>query len=185
MKKTFQAFMFLLLICSFISCRTVRRVYNDEELGNMVISDYGFQEFITFKIVDVDTADELTGERYQNSGIVIGKKNNSYVMLFVPRLATEDPFYVLEDFCFDLPDIYDELKTLEDDSGSKLFIDPSGDYGGLSLSIYPYEQAVLEHEELSFDSKLFFIVTTDKMVFYIAYANQEIVIFDEEYVILN
>jgi hypothetical protein len=185
MKKNYQIFMFLLLIFSLISCQTIRRVYNDEELGNMVISDYGFQEFITFKIIDVDTAYELTGERYQNSGIVIGEKNNNYVMLFVPRLATEDPFYVLEDFRFDLEDIYNELKALEDESGGKLFFDPSGDYGGLSLSINPYEQALLDHEDLSFDSKLFFIVTTDKMVFYIAYANQEIVIFDEEYVILN
>ena len=151
----------------------------------MVISDYGFQDFITFKIVDVDTAYELTGERYQNSGIVIGLKNNNYVMLFVPRLAAEEPFYVLEDFHFNLEDIYTELKTLEDESGGKLFFDPSGDYGGLSLSISPYEQAVLEYEDLSFDSKLFFIVTTDSMVFYITYVNQEIVIFDEQYNLLN
>ena len=85
----------------------------------MVISDYGFQDFITFKIVDVDTAYDVTGERYQNSGIVIGLKNNNYVMLFVPRLAAEEPFYVLEDFHFNLEDIYTELKTLEDESGGK------------------------------------------------------------------
>lgn len=184
MKKRLIILIALLSGFSMVSCQSTRRVYDDQELRSMAISDYGFQTFSTFKIVDVDTAFEMTGERYQNSGVVIGIRNSQYAMLFVPRSTTEAPMLVLENFNFDLAEIYQLLNILEDDSGNKLFIDPSGDYGGLSLSVQPYQQALSKHEGMQFDVNVFFVITTDTMGFNVAYVNEEIVIFDDEFNIL-
>lgn len=185
MKRLVMSIMIFLLSVTVVSCRTLRRDYNDQELSQMAISDFGFQSFSTFKIVDVETAFELTGQRYQNCGIVIGTRYDRYAMLFVPRNISDTPFLIAEDFFFDLEDIYDELKILEDDLGNLLYNDPSGDYGGLSLSVEPYDQISNAYQELSFDSKLFFIITTDGMIFNVGYVEGTIMIFDESLNLLN
>lgn len=185
MKRFFMIFIGFSCLLVLSNCRTLYRVYDDETLETMAINDYGFSSVLFFKIVDSDTAFELTGESYNNSGIIYGIKNGKYHMLFVPKSMSKEVFILEYSPIYDVVEIYQILNGLEDDLGSKLFNDPSGDYGGLSISVSPYEDILDHNPSILFDSPIFFIVTTDEMVFYISSVQGEYIIFDQEYNQLN
>ena len=182
---------YLMILFSFLcllplsNCRSLYRVYNDEELEAMAINDYGFSSVLFFKIVDSDTAVELTWEAYNNSGIIYGIKNGQYQMLFVPKSMSKEVFNVDYSPIYNVLEIYQILNSLEDDSGSKLFNDPSGDFGGLSISVSPYEDVLNHNPSIMFDCPLFFIVTTDEMTFYISSVQGTYYVFDQEYNQIN
>jgi hypothetical protein len=172
----------LLSIVSFITltnCGSVFRVYNDEDLDVMARMEYGFTSVLFFKIVDSDTAIELTGDSYNNSGVLYGIKDETYQMIFIPKLASKDSFLIEYEPIYDVVEIYQILDGLENDSESALFNDSSNDYGGLSISVSPFESISDAFEDLNFDSPIFFIITTDQMTFNVGKAENNYVIFDQ------
>ncbi|XFA98314.1 hypothetical protein ACAG96_05410 [Candidatus Izemoplasma sp. B36] len=185
MKRYLMILFSFLFLISLSNCRALYRVYNDEELESMAMNDYGFSSVLFFKIVDSDTAIELTGEAYNNSGVIYGVRDGQYQMLFVPKSMSKEVFNVDYSPIYNVIEIYQILNSLEDDLGSKLFNDPSGDYGGLSLGVSPYEDVLEHNSNLTLDSPLFFIVTTDEMIFYISSMQGKYVVFDQEYNQLN
>lgn len=179
MKKSIYLMMVLIFMFTINACRLVNRAYNNEDLENIAIEEHGFSEYIVFKIVDAETATYLTGKAYYNSGVVIGIRNELYTMLFVPKRLDEDSFIVLPSFRFNLNDIYQKLHQLEDEDGNRLYLDPSGDYGGLSLSTKPYQSLKQRYPHFDFDVELIFTFTTDQHVFYATYIEGEVVVFAE------
>ncbi|MFW5889366.1 MAG: hypothetical protein ACOCUD_03195 [Bacillota bacterium] len=185
MKNLIKVMLLLLTIFVLSSCKLPYRVYNDEDLQDMAVSGYDFSEYLVFKIVDPETALFMTGTKYQNSGVIIGIKDEEYSMLFVPKRISKEAFIVMESFTFNLDDIYEELNSLEDDFGSKLYYDPANDYGGLSISVNHYEDITLNNPDLNFDSEIIFTFTTDVMVFYVGYVEGEIFVFNSNNRIIN
>lgn len=181
MKKIGLIVSYLLLFMTLVSCNSIYRVYNDEELDLLAINQYSFSEVLFFKVIDQDTAEELTGEKYVNSGVVVGIQNGTYSMLFVPRLLSKEPFMIVNHFDFNIEEMYDCLEALEDASGNPLFNDPSGDFGGLSMSVSPYQSIKDTNPLLDFDSRVIFIVTTDTEVFYLAYVEGICCIFNDDF----
>jgi len=181
------SFLFVSLgtILIFSSCTNLYRVYNDEDLNIMAISQYGFSEVLFFKIIDSDTAKELTGNSYNNSGVIIGKVAGEDRMLFVPKLTSQEPFMIDLNFDFDIEEIYQKLKNLEDDEGEKIFVDTSNDYGGLSISVWPYEEISEIHSDLVFNTPIFFIITTDNLVIYVAHVVGGTIFFNNDYEIVS
>ncbi len=181
MKKTL--FLLLMIICVFTlsNCKRVYRVYNDEDLTIMAKSDFGFTSVLFFKIVDPDTAFELTGDSYNNSGVLYGIKDDEYAMLFIPRLLSKEAFMIEYDIIYDVIEIYELLKSLEDGSGNLIFNDPSNDYGGLSISVSSYTSISNKYPNLVFDSPIFFIITTDDMIFNVGRVNERYVVFDQDF----
>ncbi|MGE4571342.1 MAG: hypothetical protein AB7E09_01210 [Candidatus Izemoplasmatales bacterium] len=184
MKKIFLI-PWILVFLLLSSCTMIYRNYNDTDLQSIAIDQFGFSEYSVFKIVDSDTAKYIIGTAYQNSGLIIGVKDNHYAMLFVPKRLSQEPKMVMEDFSFSLEEIYYEINSLEDEFGQKIYNDPANDYGGLSISIGPYENLQTQHTHLDFDSQIVFILTTDTHTFYLAYVGEKVFIFNEEYQILK
>ena len=180
-----KSFLFVLIVLLLTSCSNVYRDYNDEDLELLAVIENNFSEYLFFKIVDSETAKELTGTVYTNSGIIVGRKDGLDRMLFVPKLVSKDAFILEQNFYFSISEIYSELRILEDEDGIKLFNDPSDDYGGLSISISPYENIININPQLQFDSPVFFIITTDELTLYVGYVNSEIYIFNNDYEIVN
>jgi hypothetical protein len=185
MNRFVKIFLLIFVIFSFSSCNQLFRDYNDEELRNLALTNYGFSEFKVFKIVDLDTAHYMTGNNYQNSGVIIGVKDGENKMLFVPRKTSEPPYFVMDSFAFNLDDIYQKLYSLEDDSGNEIFNDPSGDYGGLSISIIPYNNLTNNNPSLSFDSEIIFIFTSDTETQYVGIVEGVIFVFNEGYEVIS
>lgn len=185
MKKFKFIVLVILTVLIVSSCSSIYRVYNDEELQDVAVANYGFSEFLFFKIVDSETSLYLTGTRYQNSGVIVGIKNNEHKMLFVPKRVAIEEFFVMESFVFNIADIYEELNLLKDDEGNKLYSDPSNDYGSLSISVLPYESIIDTNPDIAPDSELIFSFTTDTGVFYAGYSDQQIIIFNSSYQIIN
>lgn len=184
--KKIITYVFLLILLVFLSsCRSVYRVYNDEDLSDMAKRDYGFSEVLTFKIVGSNTAFELTGETYNNSGVIIGIKSGVYEMVFVPKMAAEEPFLLELSFDFNLRQIYDDLRVIDQRSETVREFDFFADYGALSITIDPYELVVEENPSLSFDSKVFFVVTTDEVVYYVGFVDGDYTIFDADYAVIT
>jgi len=164
-----------------IGCRLPYRVFDDKDLEEIAAADYGFNEFTVFKIVDSDTSEELTGRKYNNSGVIIGKKSGDYRMIFVPKMIAEEPFLIDNPFSFNLEEIYEDLAGLEGDNGKLIDMMFISDYGGLSIAIYPFTSVQENNEDLIFDSPIFFIVTTDTAAFYIGHIGGKHYIFNDSY----
>ncbi len=178
MKKSSLLLFRFLIILLLTSCSAIRRDYDDMELEDMATSQYGFTQMLFFKIVDSDTAKELTGTSYTNSGVIYGLKDGNYEMLFVPRKTAEDPFFITNYFIYDIEEITNMLNSLKDDSDHVLYNNPSGDYGGLSISVSPYQSIHTANPNIVFDSPLFYIFTTDDAVFYVGMEAGEYLFFD-------
>lgn len=185
MKKIIFFLMMTLTILLLFSCTSIYRVYNEEDLEDMAIFNYGFSEFLFFKIIDSDTSFYMTGTSYQNSGVIVGIKDNAYKILFVPKRLAEDEFFVMDEFIFNITEIYVELNMLRDNQGNKLYNDPSNDYGGLSISVIPYESIISSNNDITLDSELIFSFTTDTAIFYVGYSNQQIIVFDSSYNLIS
>lgn len=185
MKKMLLVLISIISFLTLSNCNSIYRVYNNEDLESMALSDFGFTTILFFKVVDSDTAVELTGDSYNNSGIIYGMKDGEYTMIFVPKLASKEAFIVDYDPIYDVAEIYQLLQGLEDESGQLLFQDPSGDYGGLSVSVSPYESVRSEYPNLNFDSPIFFIVTTDEMIFNVGRVNGDYIVFNQDWNRLN
>jgi hypothetical protein len=156
----------------------IYRDYQDNELEKLAVNDFNFERFEVFKIIDSDTAQYLTGKSYQNSGIIIGVKDQKYQMIFVPKRVSESPYVLDLILDFNLEEIY---LVLEDYVENDLFIE---DYGGLSLSVAPYNEFDESVKE-GFDSRLFFIVTTDDQKFYCQYHEAQLLIYDKDYQLIH
>ncbi|BCR35251.1 hypothetical protein [Mariniplasma anaerobium] len=185
MKKILLALLSIISFITLTNCGSVFRVFNDEDLDVMAQSDYGFTSVLFFKIVDSETAIELTGDSYNNSGVIYGVKDDAYAMIFMPKLASKEEFLIDYEPIYDVVEIYQMLNVLENETGDLLFNDPSGDYGGLSISVTPYESIANAFPSLVFDSPIFFIITTDQMVFNVGRIENNYVVFDQDLKKLN
>ncbi len=185
MKKIKLIILTIFTVLVISSCSSIYRVYNDKELQDVAVANYGFSEFLFFKIVDSETSYFMTGTRYQNSGVIVGIKNSEHKILFVPKRVAVQEFFVMETFVFNIADIYEKLNSLKDDEGNKFYLDPTNDYGGLSISVIPYESIIDTNPDIELDSELIFSFTTDAEIFYVGYSNQQIMIFDSAYEIIN
>ena len=172
MKKGFLILISICLIFFTSSCSSIHRDYQEDELANLALSDYGFDLFSVFKIIDIETSNMLTGNTYQNSGVIIGTIRGKYKLLFVPRKVAEAPFFVGEEIYFDLKEIYTYLRLNNVD---QMFLQ---DYGSLSITVMPYSKILAANQTVVFDTHLFFVVTTDSEVFYCNYAKKSLLIFD-------
>lgn len=179
MKKGFLILISISLIFFTSSCRSTHRDYQEDELANLALSDYGFDLFSVFKIIDIETSNMLTGKTYQNSGVVIGTIKGKYKLLFVPRKVVEVPFFVGEEIYFDLKEIYTHLQLKNVD---QMFLQ---DYGSLSITVMPYSKILEANPKVVFDSRLFFVVTTDSEVFYCNYAKKSLLIFDVNFKLIE
>lgn len=179
MKKILLVLLSMISFITLTNCGSVFRVFNDEELDVMARTEYGFTSVLFFKVVDSQTAIELTGDSYNNSGILYGVKDDAYAMIFIPKLTAKEDFLVEYEPVYDVVEIYEILNELENESGTLLFDDPSGDYGGLSISVSPYENILSAFPNLNFDSPIFFIVTTDQIVFNVSRVEGSYVVFDQ------
>jgi len=178
--------LFIFIVClMFISCQSNYRVYNDEELEMIAVDEYGFSEILFFKIVDNETAKVLTGKTYFNSGVIVGIKNNTETMLFVPKASSETAFIINRPFSFDVDDIYQELNELKNAENEPLFVDPSGDFGGLAISVIPYSQISELNSDLVFSTQVFYTFTTDEVVLYVTDIDGEIYVFNSDYEVIN
>jgi len=184
-KVIFSSLVILFSIILFISCTNLYRVYNDEDLNILATSKYGFSEVFFFKVVDSDTAKELTGKTYNNGGVISGIKDGVYRLLFIPKIVSQEPFLVNERYYYNNDEIYQELRNLEDEFGSKIYIDPSNDYGGLSISVAPYIQINEANPDINFNSKVFFIIISDNLTIYVNYVNEKIYLFNSDYDVIN
>ncbi|QWC00244.1 hypothetical protein KHQ88_01365 [Mycoplasmatota bacterium] len=179
MKKVSIILLSIMIFFSLSSCKMIYRDYQDDDLEILAEKDFGLDTYHTFKIIDLETAKYLTGESYQNSGVIIGLDNDIYKMIFVPRRVSEKA-YILDNVpLFSLEDIYLHLETYIDDP---IFLE---DYGGLSLSISPYASIKENNQATSFDWQLFFIITTDEDTFYANYDEGQLLIFDTNYQLVN
>lgn len=176
--KKMSLVLVMVLIIFLSSCRISYRDYQDEELEKIALNEFNFDRYEVFKIIDSNTAQYLTGKSYQNSGIIIGVKDQTYQMIFVPKRISEAPYELDFSIDFDLEEIY---LVLRDYVENNLFIE---DYGGLSLSIAPYNEFD-ESVQVDFDSQLFFIVTTDNQKFYCQYQDEHLVIYDKDYQLIH
>jgi len=175
MKKSIILILIFIVLLTISSCRSIYRDFQDDELEVMAMSHFNFDSYETFKIIDVDTADYLTTKNYQNSGVVIGVKNNEYKMIFVPRKMNENPYILDKVEYFNLNELYNELSNFIEES---IFLE---DYGGLSIAIYPYVAITEKYSSLNFDSQIFYIVSTDEDIYYANYIEESLVIFDKDY----
>jgi len=182
-KKLLLISVILSSLC-LLGCRT-NRVYVEAYLFETAQTSYGFTEFYCFKIIDIDTARELTGKDYANSGIIIGRRDNATLFLFVPKKTDQDLFVLPFCYHFSFEDMIDELNSLEDDEGNPLYVDPSGDYGGLSIGVGEVEMLLQNNPGLDLDSRIIFTFTTDEAVFHIASVGDLCRIFSGEYILLN
>lgn len=184
MKK--NLFVLFSIICFLIltSCQSIYRNYNDADLNEIAVNDFGFSEVLFFKIIDSETAEELTGHAYVTSGVIYGIKNDHFVTLFVPREVAEEPF-VIDAPIFNITLIYNKLKSLEDSSGNKLFTDTSGDYGGLSITVTVSDSIKSENPSLVFDTPVTYVITTDATTFYVGIAQGQYYIFNSGFVIIS
>lgn len=181
MKRMFKILFSILFVFLLVSCKSIYRTYNDDALENLVKEDFGFSEMLFFKIVDSDTAKELTGKSYNLSGVIVGISEGKHIMVFIPKKVSEEPFLIDNTFEFNISNIYKDLRLLKDDQDHFLFDDLSSDYGGLSLDVEPYEAFKNANIGLTFDSKVFFVITTDKTVFYVGFVDNDHVIFNITY----
>lgn len=179
MKKGFLILSFICLMFFVVSCSSIYRDYQDDELESLALRDYGFDSFSIFKIIDIETATMLTGEPYQNSGVIIGKIRGEFKMLFIPRKVAETPFFVGNQIYFNLDEIYAQLHSLDI---NPMFLQ---DYGSLSISVVPYHEILIVNQNVVFDSRLFFVVTTDGEEFYCNYVDKSLVIYDINYNLIN
>lgn len=185
MKKILLVLISLFSLLTLVNCNVVFYEYNYDDLETMAKNDYGFSSVLFFKVVDVDTALELTGKIYNDSGIIYGIKDNEYRMIFVPKLKSEKEFVIDYSPIYDVTEIYQILESLEDGSGNKLFIDIFGDYGALSISVLPYESISNKFDDLDFDSPIFFIITTDELTFNVGRVEGNYIVFDQDLNRLN
>ena len=125
MKKILLIMMSFFCLVVLTNCNAVYRVYNDEDLNSMAISDFDFSSTLFFKVIDADTAMEVTGESYNNSGVIYGVKDGLYNIIFVPKLLSKEAFIVNYTPIYDVIEIYNLLQNLEDESGQLIFHDPS------------------------------------------------------------
>lgn len=179
MKKILLALLSIISFITLTNCGSVFRVYNNEDLDVMARSEFGFTSVLFFKVVDSATAIELTGNSYNDSGVIYGIKDESYAMIFIPKLVSKDEFLIDYEPIYDVVEIYQILNELKNESGSLMFNDPSKDYGGLSISVSPYESITTTYPNLVFDSSIFFIVTTDQMIFNVGRVDNRYVVFDQ------
>ncbi len=180
MKKLFILIIFVFVTFVLVGCKVPYRDFDDSILEDIAVSEYAIDEFLFFKIVDSETAKLLTGTAYENSGVIYGKKDNSIIIIFVPKDISE-PTIRLYSPLFDIDSIYAELKYLKDTFGNPLFIDSSGDYGGLSITISPYEDVTNNNSSIIFDSKIFLQITSETSTFYIGISSNKELIFDESF----
>lgn len=181
MKHVLKVFLIILIAFLLISCKPIFRDFNEDDLEDLVIIDFDFSEMLFFKIVDSNTAKELTGKSYNLGGVIVGIKDEQGVLVFIPKKVSEEPFMIDTPFEFNITDIYSDLRLLEDSSGHLLFDDPSGDYGGLSIDSSVYDSVKNINANLVFDSKVFFVITTDQNVFYVGFVSGNHIIFNEGY----
>jgi hypothetical protein len=181
MKKICLVLLSMISFITLTNCGSVFRVHNDEDLDLMAKTEFGFTSVLFFKIIDSQTAIELTGDSYNNSGVLYGIKDESYAMIFIPKLVSKDKFLIEYEPIYDVVEIYQILNELKDESENLLFNDPSGDYGGLSISVEPYDSISNTFPKLNFDCPIFFIITTDQMVFNVARAEGNYVVFDQNF----
>ncbi|HKL47086.1 MAG TPA: hypothetical protein VJ878_00325 [Candidatus Izemoplasmatales bacterium] len=171
--KKLILFLVWLMLFPCLACQLVFRDFQDENLERMSLEDFNFSTYATFKIIDHDTALSLTGNAYQNSGIILGMKENVYQMVFVPRRVREDPFIITDAPYYNLEEIYDVLANYVE---NPIFLQ---DYGGLSLSVRPYENYD-DDAKARFNHPLFFIVTTDNNRFYCQYEGEKLLVYDDQ-----
>lgn len=185
MKKSLIFFLYLVIILTLCGCRSIFRVYNDSDLSLMAKEDFGFSEVYVFKIVYPETALELTGKTYNNGGVIIGVREGVSFIVFVPKLLAKEPFLLNLTFTFDLPQIYEDLRTINANVDQPL--DPGffEDYGGLSITVEPYELISEAHADLDFNSRVFFLVTADDAIFSIGFIEDGHIIFDKNKVIIG
>lgn len=175
MKKIYLLILSMILIMTLASCKTIYRDYQEDELETMARTHFAIDSYVTFKIIDSDTARYLTSKLYQNSGIIIGIKDNEYIMIFVPRKISENPYILENTPYFDLEEIYDELDNIIEES---IFLE---DYGGLSISVEPYMDILEANPTLNLENQIFFMVTTDEDVYYAHYIQETLYIFNTDY----
>ncbi|MFP4478727.1 MAG: hypothetical protein ACLFPM_04790 [Candidatus Izemoplasmatales bacterium] len=178
MKKIMILTLFFISLFMISSCRTIYRDYQDDELEVLAKREFAFDTYETFKIIDAHTAKYLTTKAYQNSGVIIGIKNGQYKMIFVPKKISENPFVLENTAYFNLQEIYDELRNFIDET---MFLN---DYGGLSIGVDPYLEILELHPSLTFDSQIFYMVTTDENIYYANYIKESLIIFNTEYQII-
>ena len=181
MKQIIRLVVIMILATLLMSCRSIYRVYDDQELEVLVLEDFGFSEMLFFKIVDADTAKELTGKSYNLSGVTVGTKDEKDIMVFIPKKVSEQPFIIENPFEFDISSIYKDLRLLKDTRGNLLYNDPSNDYGGLSIETSVYNSIKNKNMDLVFDSKIFFVISTDQVSFYVGFVSGNHIIFDGSY----
>lgn len=180
MKRYIFLFTMLLFVVFLEACQEVNRVFVSEELTEMAISEYGFSEVYFIKTVDVNTANELTGNPFQNACIIAGKLGGFDRLLFVPRKTTDAVELLAFPFSFELSDIMSSLSNLKDSENQKLYSLPLDDYGGLSIGVDQAERIQSEHLEWVLDTPIMFFFTTPSQIFIIVSANQEIQIVIEQ-----
>lgn len=181
MKKIMFIFFLLATMILLGGCQNIYRVYDDDELSDLAKDSFGFSEVLTFKIVYPDTAQELTGQSYNNAGVIIGIKDDVYSMVFVPKMVAEDPYLLELPFTFDLRQIYRDLRLINDTYHHE---NPSGydffsDYGGLSITVEPYGSTISKNPQIDLISKIFFRVTTDNHTYNVGFVEEGHVVFDE------
>ncbi len=185
MKKVILVLLFVATIISIGGCTLVYRVYNDDELGDLAKEDFGFSEVLVFKIVYPETALELTGKSYNNAGVIIGIRSGIYSMVFVPKMVIDDPFLLDLPFTFDLKQIYEDLRSIDANINETTEIDFFEDYGGLSITVEPYDSVIESNSDINFETQVFFVVTTDDTVYYIGFVEDGHHIFDDNYMIIG
>lgn len=184
MKKTLLLFAVLTLSVWLVACNA-NRVFVEDDLYQTASNEYGFTEVYFFKIVDADTAFVLTGIPFQNSGLIAGRQGLFDKVIFVPKKVHEEMFVIPFPLMFSMSTIMDRLISLEDDEGNLLYIDPSGDYGGLSIGVSVYESLTEHNPELVFDTEIIFTFTTDGAMFHVASVSGECKIFSSENLLLD
>lgn len=187
MKKILLFFFFFTTVILLGGCKNIYRVYDDNELSDLAIESFGFSEVLTFKIVYPETALELTGQSYNNAGVIIGIKDDVYSMVFVPKMVADHPYLLELPFTFNLRQIYSDLRLInetyyhENPSGYDFF----SDYGGLSITVEPYVSTMTKNTQIDLISKIFFSVTTDEHVYHVGFVEGGHMIFDENYTIIQ
>lgn len=187
MKKIILYFFFLTTLTLLGGCKNIYRVYDDDDLSDLAMDNFGFSEVLTFKIVYGDAALELTGKSYNNAGVIIGIKDGVYSMVFVPKMVSDDPFLLDLPFTFDLRQIYSDLRLInetyhhENPRGYDFF----SDYGGLSITVEPYASVISRNPRIDLISKIFFQVTTDEYVYNVGFVEDGHVIFNENNIMID
>lgn len=178
MRKFLLVILFVLCAFALVNCSTYYRVYQEPELEQIAVNEYGFSELIFFKVIDSETAEELTGTAFSNGGLIYGLRGGEYSMLFIPKKVSQEPIPITGQVVFDVYAIYEQLELLEDSYGNHLYNDPSGDFGALSVSVLPSQSIREANPSLEFDTNIFFIFTTDTFVFNVTSIDGVFYIFD-------